>query len=325
LQAIEATATGAGQDITLQTLVDCGLANVPFVLVTSYRGMSMSRVTEGIFVGSAEFEDARPEKRACWPDGFSDHYVDQHDVVPTLRFRSYVQDFDLEAFRRAVADARACGGGSGASASAASPGAMPAMVAAAAATLGSIEEEDTGACEGYFPPESVCLPLGAAPRPFTAGVDAPESRGCPQRRARTDWAEKAEFLEKLRAIEATATGASQDTTLQTLVDCGLANVPFVLVTSYRGMAMSRVAEGMFVGSAEFEDARPEKRACWPDGFSDHYVDQHDVVPTLRFRSYVRDFDLEAFRRAVTDAQTCGGGSGASSAASPGAGNRDRDL
>eukprot|EP00933_Yihiella_yeosuensis_P005605 TRINITY_DN11014_c0_g1_i1.p1 TRINITY_DN11014_c0_g1~~TRINITY_DN11014_c0_g1_i1.p1 ORF type:complete len:265 (-),score=58.26 TRINITY_DN11014_c0_g1_i1:505-1257(-) len=174
------------------------------------------------------------------------------------------------------------------------------------ASAGTGAKVFAGECEGYWPDDFVCQRLGAKPQDMTSG-DPPESAGCPQRHMKPEGTPRTEefsqILRKLQSIEALANEISK---------AGLCNLvpgaPFVKIKSYRGLSWSRIEAGQVVGSKEFEDSRGRSVACWPDGFSEHYMERHDVIPSEGFAKYVKDFDLEAFRKA---AGPCPGSSGAS--------------
>lgn len=157
-----------------------------------------------------------------------------------------------------------------------------------------------GSCEGYWPAPEVCLPLGSGPRLYAAG-EASESKLCPQRSAvpAGAWPGKTDFLATLRAIEDVAREAQPPGALsaEQRAACNLDKAPFVIMMRLRGMSWSRMLEGQIVGSAEFQELE-RGGVCWPDGFSEHYVDKLNVRPSEEFQGYVKEFDLEGFRKAV---------------------------
>ncbi|CAD7950799.1 unnamed protein product [Amoebophrya sp. A120] len=67
---------------------------------------------------------------------------------------------------------------------------------------------------------------------------------------------------------------------------------------YRGLAFSRVAPGEIVGSGEyqaeyFDTVEHERRIMvWPQGYAEHYICQHNVLPTERFFRFVVQFAEE---------------------------------
>ena len=52
----------------------------------AYKGMSFSRLSKGISVGSEEFRT----NDWIWPKGFAEHYVLQHKVKPTDEFLKFI-------------------------------------------------------------------------------------------------------------------------------------------------------------------------------------------------------------------------------------------
>merc|ERR1712129_232923 len=129
---------------------------------------------------------------------------------------------------------------------------------------------------------------------------------CPQAHVDRQWDGKSEFLAKLADLESVAANASADfISKQLLAQCSLSEAPFIHVMNFRGIAMSRMEDGVFLGSREFESpGRAGSRICWPDGFADHYIDKFGVKPTQEFRTFIGEFDLDAFRLAASKAATC---------------------
>mmetsp|Transcript_88266 Transcript_88266/g.175408 ORF Transcript_88266/g.175408 Transcript_88266/m.175408 type:complete len:240 (+) Transcript_88266:173-892(+) len=159
-----------------------------------------------------------------------------------------------------------------------------------------------GECEGYWPPPAVCLPLGTNSH---QGVTA-EEMACPQAHVNMQWDARSEFLAKLADVESVAKNASADfISKQLLAQCGLNEEPFIHMMSFRGIAMSRMEDGVFLGNREFESHQHTgSRICWPDGFADHYVGRFGVKPTQEFRTFIQEFDLNAFRLAASNAVAC---------------------
>lgn len=54
------------------------------------------------------------------------------------------------------------------------------------------------------------------------------------------------------------------------------------IIRYRGLARSRIAPGEVVGNEEFIDYG----MCWPGQYVEHYIENHNVLPTERFYQYV---------------------------------------
>lgn len=50
------------------------------------RGLSHSRLVSGAVVAAGEYED----NGICWPEGYVEHYIRDHNVMPTKRFYDYV-------------------------------------------------------------------------------------------------------------------------------------------------------------------------------------------------------------------------------------------
>ncbi|CAE8584428.1 unnamed protein product [Polarella glacialis] len=161
----------------------------------------------------------------------------------------------------------------------------------------------SGKCEGYWPDAGFCLALGTGPKACSARNGA-GSAGCPQCRMAPDgeFPGKDTFLAKLRALEALAQTAN-DVQRKFGTCKQLREVPSVKLMHYRGLSWSRIQPNVIVGSGEFQDGRGENLGCWPQGYADHYVERHGVIPSERFDAYVREFDLEGFRWALA---TCSG-------------------
>jgi hypothetical protein len=64
------------------------LPSANMVEVVSYRGLSPSRLEEGVNVGSQEFQDH--EHKVIWPGGYRKHYIKKHNVRPSREFYEYV-------------------------------------------------------------------------------------------------------------------------------------------------------------------------------------------------------------------------------------------
>lgn len=82
------------------------------------------------------------------------------------------------------------------------------------------------------------------------------------------WPEKGVFLERLAAIEGSLAAAGR-------------------LRQYRGLAPSRLDPGEMVGSGEFVDET--NGVVWPEGYAQHYVDRHNVLPSEQFYDYVMHF------------------------------------
>lgn len=53
---------------------------------TLYRGFSVSRIDKKTIIGSAEYFTTE----WTWPDGFAEHYVQDHRVKPTDEFLKFI-------------------------------------------------------------------------------------------------------------------------------------------------------------------------------------------------------------------------------------------
>ena len=58
-----------------------------------YRGMSESRLEPGEMVGSGEHRDL--VNGVLWPEGYAEHYIRKHNVLPSEEFYEYVMAFVL--------------------------------------------------------------------------------------------------------------------------------------------------------------------------------------------------------------------------------------
>mmetsp|Transcript_27965 Transcript_27965/g.63259 ORF Transcript_27965/g.63259 Transcript_27965/m.63259 type:complete len:264 (-) Transcript_27965:94-885(-) len=176
----------------------------------------------------------------------------------------------------------------------------------AGAVLGSFPRPAEGAhvmargegasCEGYWPPASVCTPLGEG-RP--AGEPTEENAGCPQWRIDKSWAMKNWFfMARLGLIEVVAGQAAEkmggSVTEEDLAQRGIVNTSWVNVYKYKGLSPSRIQASKMVGSKEFVDIRGRSAGCWPDGYSRYYIKEYGVVPSKEFQDYVRKFSILGF-------------------------------
>lgn len=58
---------------------------------SNFRGMSPSRLVPDEFVGSAEYSDIDVTgNKICWPEGYIEHYILNHNVMPTKLMFEYV-------------------------------------------------------------------------------------------------------------------------------------------------------------------------------------------------------------------------------------------
>jgi hypothetical protein len=47
--------------------------------------------------------------------------------------------------------------------------------------------------------------------------------------------------------------------------------------------MSRI-DGSWIGASEYQDKR--NNICWPGGYIEHYIEDHNVMPTEKFYKYI---------------------------------------
>lgn len=76
-----------------------------------------------------------------------------------------------------------------------------------------------------------------------------------------DWPGKQQWMDKVKFIEL-----------------------HVQVRDYFGCAYSRVIPDFEVGSSEYQDGD----VFWPGGYVEHYIGDHNVMPTERFYNYVNE-------------------------------------
>jgi hypothetical protein len=148
------------------------------------------------------------------------------------------------------------------------------------------------ACEGYWPDAEVCLDLGST-RPSRSRRSRANT-GCPQWRINQDWAGRAELSAKLHEIEAVAKEWEQ--LLEDGEDGDVSRKPPVWIRRERGLAWSRIEEGVMAGNSEFHtDWGTQGHVCWTDALLPMYIDTFGVEPSKRFKEFVADFRLQEFR------------------------------
>mmetsp|Transcript_16543 Transcript_16543/g.36012 ORF Transcript_16543/g.36012 Transcript_16543/m.36012 type:complete len:209 (-) Transcript_16543:124-750(-) len=163
----------------------------------------------------------------------------------------------------------------------------------------------THRCEGYFPDTEVCLPLGTKRPPWFRKNRA--NADCPQWRIDPKWVERTAFTSKLNDIEATAKEWESiliSMTAEDLDKCGgeEAVKPPVWIRQERGVAWSRIQEGIIAGNSEFHCDRPEDQGghiCWTDAVLPMYVEECGVKPSEEFILFVSTFDVQEFRSKMT--------------------------
>lgn len=153
------------------------------------------------------------------------------------------------------------------------------------------------ACEGYWPETDVCVKLGKNP---SKGLLTEENAACPQWRIRkSSWTNQEEVTSKLGAIEAVAKEWEtllQDMTPDQLTRAGGVEgvTPPVFISRQRGLAWSRIEEGVMAGNAEYHTGG-DNDVCWTDAMLPLYMDKYNVEPSEKFQQFVRNFDVDGFR------------------------------
>ncbi len=107
-------------------------------------------------------------------------------------------------------------------------------------------------CEGYWDPEDA-LRYRNQPKIYQPII------------SRVIWRDKQKFVQAVNAIEKYLIDTTQ-------------------VPRYGSGAISRINFREFIGGSEFNDY--EYKICWPSGYVNHYIEQHNVMPTKRFFDYV---------------------------------------
>jgi hypothetical protein len=83
-----------------------------------------------------------------------------------------------------------------------------------------------------------------------------------------EWSRKQEWIDKVIFIELQAERKEND----------------VKVMQNLGYAPSRLVPNFMVGSAEYRDGE----VFWPEGYVEHYIRDHNVMPTKRFYNYINN-------------------------------------
>lgn len=163
-------------------------------------------------------------------------------------------------------------------------------------------------CEGYWPDAEICLDLGAS-RPSLLKRTRANSR-CPQWQIKPKWKGRESFSTKLHDIEKTALAWEKqlaDMSSEQIGKCGTETItPPIFVHRERGVAWSRIEEGIIAGNAEFHTTHPEKdgKVCWTDALLSLYVDKFGVEPTETFKSFVSSFDVDDFGQKLQELKMC---------------------
>jgi len=157
-------------------------------------------------------------------------------------------------------------------------------------------------CEGYWPDVTVCLNLGPSlPFWFKRTI---ANAGCPQWRINPSSAELEEISRKIRDMEAMAKeweegiSSQKDKNIETCAGEDIIMKPPVWIRRERGIAWSRIEEGIIAGNSEFHADFSEGDGghfCWTEALQPIYMKKFGVHPTDRFKDYVAAFDVETFR------------------------------
>lgn len=162
-----------------------------------------------------------------------------------------------------------------------------------------------GQCEGYYPDTEICLLLGTNPKWFQRNR---ENADCPQWKIDTTWEGRDAFIEKLKNIETVAKDwedSLAEMDMDTITKCGgqKAVKPPVWIRRERGVAWSRIQEGIMAGTSEYHCDRDSGNVCWTDALLPMYVEQYGVKPSQEFHVFVSMFDLNSFRKALQEMKT----------------------
>ena len=165
-------------------------------------------------------------------------------------------------------------------------------------------------CEGYYPPTEDCLPLGSARPPWFKKKRS--NAGCPQWQIDRQWGERGLFSAKLKDIEAITKEHEQ--LLAEIEPDDIAKFggqdalkPQVWIRRERGVAWSRMQDGIIAGNSEYHsDASTiegdDSHMCWTDALLPLYVEEFGVKPSDDFIGFVSNFDVESFRRQTATLQ-----------------------
>lgn len=153
-------------------------------------------------------------------------------------------------------------------------------------------------CEGYWPSTEICLPLGKNP---SKSLLTAENAGCPQWRINALW-EKKSIATKLKEMESLAKewdAILQEITPAQLERCGGEQGvrPPVWIVRQRGLAWSRIEEGVIAGNSEYRTATGEG---WTDALLPIYIDEFSVEPSKAFQEFVVSYDVDGFRNELAD-------------------------
>ena len=164
-------------------------------------------------------------------------------------------------------------------------------------------------CEGYYPPTEDCIPLGTT-RPSWFKKKR-SNAGCPQWQIDKQWGERGIFVSKLKGMEAIAKEFEQILAELTKDDAAKlggedALKPLIWIRRERGVAWSRMQDGIIAGNSEFHSdgnlsggGDNVRHECWTDALLPLYVEEFGVKPSEDFIEFVTAFDVESFKEQLT--------------------------
>eukprot|EP00547_Thalassionema_nitzschioides_P002192 CAMPEP_0194213630 /NCGR_PEP_ID=MMETSP0156-20130528/14363_1 /TAXON_ID=33649 /ORGANISM="Thalassionema nitzschioides, Strain L26-B" /LENGTH=206 /DNA_ID=CAMNT_0038941705 /DNA_START=151 /DNA_END=771 /DNA_ORIENTATION=+ len=162
-------------------------------------------------------------------------------------------------------------------------------------------------CEGYYPDTDICLALGTIkPKWYQRNRD---NAGCPQWRIDPNWGhegERQDFIKKLQEIEDIAKGWE----IKKDEGCDSGDRQVVEIRTERGVAWSRMQDGIMAGNSEYrrrrqagDDESGHETFCWTDALLPIYVKQYSVKTSDEFRVFVSMFDVDSFRQELQAMKT----------------------
>lgn len=163
-------------------------------------------------------------------------------------------------------------------------------------------------CEGYYPPTEDCISLGTT-RPSWFKKKR-SNAGCPQWQFDKQWGERGIFVSKLKDMEAIAKEFEQiladiitDDTAKLRGEDALK--PLIWIRRERGVAWSRMQEGIIAGNSEFHsdvnlsDGGDIRHECWTDALLPLYIEEFGVKPSEDFIEFVTAFDAKNLKGQLT--------------------------
>mmetsp|Transcript_25257 Transcript_25257/g.38889 ORF Transcript_25257/g.38889 Transcript_25257/m.38889 type:complete len:214 (-) Transcript_25257:502-1143(-) len=178
--------------------------------------------------------------------------------------------------------------------------------------FGDAAQLPVNGCEGYWPETEVCINLGTSRPAWFRRTSA--NAGCPQWRIHPNWTGRQEFSTKLHKIETIAKKWEKELiemTPEQLEECGEDTyTPSVFIVRQRGLAWSRIEDGIMAGNSEFHatpgpadsscsscssSGQCKNNICWTDALLPVYVDKFAVEPSPTFQVFVQEFDVDIFR------------------------------